>query len=218
MPERKPRADAARNREAVLAAADRLFATCDTPEEVTMADIAAAAGVGKATLFRGFTDRTGLIRTLYAARLEPVRRAVTEGPGPLGPATAPMERVPALLDALLCFKLDHQHLSLALEGTGTDSPYQAEHYDWWHDTLRRALEQLPAFEGSDFAAHALLAAVRADLVDHLAGRQKRPREQLRAELAAFVKGVLSGSGSGSAEGSGSGSGRSHGSGGAQGGQ
>ncbi|MGW7049714.1 TetR/AcrR family transcriptional regulator [Streptomyces avermitilis] len=190
MPERKPRADAARNREAVLAAADELFAGRERPESVTMADIAAAAGVGKATLFRGFGDRTGLIQALYEARLESVRHAITEGPPPLGPGTPPTERVHALLDALLCFKLDHRHLSLALEETGTDSPYRAAHYAWWHDTLRGVLEQLPGFDGGDFTAHALLAAVRADLVDHLTDRQNMPRERLRAELAAYTAKVL----------------------------
>ncbi|MFD9820075.1 TetR/AcrR family transcriptional regulator [Streptomyces violascens] len=192
MPERKPRADAARNREAVLAAADRLFADRESPEQVTMADVAAEAGVGKATLFRGFTDRAGLIRALYEARLETVRRAVTDGPRPLGPTTAPRERVLALLDAILCFKLDHRHLSLALEATGSDSPYGTEHYGWWHDTLRGVLDQLPGFQGSDFAAHALLAAVRADLVDHLTNRQKMTREQLREELADFTTRILDG--------------------------
>jgi AcrR family transcriptional regulator len=192
VPERKPRADALRNREAVLAAADRLFAACERPEDVTMADIAAAAGVGKGTLFRGFGDRTGLIRALYEARLEPVRRAIADGPRPLGPGTPPAERAHALLDAVLCFKLDHRHLSLALEGTGSDSPYQAEHYDWWHATLREVLEQLPGLSDADFAAHALLAAVRADLVDHLAGRRRMSRESLRAGLAAFVTRVVGG--------------------------
>ncbi|TLS41053.1 TetR/AcrR family transcriptional regulator [Streptomyces montanus] len=192
MPERKPRADAVRNREAVLAAADRLFVGCDRPEHVTMADIAAEAGVGKGTLFRGFGDRTGLIYALYESRLEPIRRAITDGPHPLGPGTPPLQRVPAMLDAILCFKLDHRHLALALEEAGTDSPYRAEHYGWWHDTLRGVLEQLSEFTGSDFAAHALLAAVRADLVDHLVDRQNMPRERLRAELAAFVTKVMSG--------------------------
>jgi AcrR family transcriptional regulator len=190
VPERKPRADAVRNREAVLAAADRLFARCERPEQVTMADIAAEAGVGKGTLFRGFGDRTGLIQALYEARLASVRHAVTDGPRPLGPGTPPLERVPALLDAILCFKLDHRHLSLALEEAGTGSPYGAGHYDWWHDTLRGVLEQLPGFEDGAFAAHALLAAVRADLVDHLAAQQHMNRERLRAELAAFARKVL----------------------------
>ncbi|GHG90939.1 TetR/AcrR family transcriptional regulator [Streptomyces lanatus] len=190
MPERKPRADAVRNREAVLAAADRLFATCDRPEQVTMADIADAAGVGKGTLFRGFTDRTGLIHALYETRLEPIRQAITDGPHPLGPGTPPLERALALLDAILCFKLDHRHLALALEATGTDSPYGATHYDWWHGTLRDVLAELPGFTTVDFTAHALLAAVRADLIDHLTDHRHLPREQLRTDLAEFTTRVL----------------------------
>jgi len=192
VPERKPRADAVRNREAVLAAADRLFARSDSPEHVTMADIAVEAGVGKGTLFRGFGDRTGLIQALYEARLEPIRQAVVDGPHPLGPGTPPVQRAPAVLDALLCFKLDRQHLALALEEAGTGSPYGAGHYDWWHDTLRGILEELPGFDGGDFAAHALLAAVRADLIDHLAYRLNIPRERLRADVAAFTAKVLDG--------------------------
>jgi AcrR family transcriptional regulator len=190
VPERRPRADAARNREAVLAAADRLFARSDRPEHVTMADIAAEAGVGKVTLFRGFGDRTGLIQALFEARLEPVRQAVADGPHPLGPGTPAIQRAPALLDALLCFKLDHRHLSLALEDAATGSPYGAGHYDWWHTTLRGVLEELPGFDDGDFTAHALLAAVRADLVDHLLDRHGTPRERLRAELASFTTKVL----------------------------
>ncbi|MFD5628221.1 MULTISPECIES: TetR/AcrR family transcriptional regulator [unclassified Streptomyces] len=190
MSDRKPRADAARNREAVLAAADTLFATCESPEAVTMADIAAAAGVGKATLFRGFGDRTGLIHALYETRLAPIRLAAEEGPPPLGPATPPLERVPALLDAVLRFKIDNRHLALALEGIGGDSPYQAEHYERWHSTLREALEKVPGLPDGDFAAHALLAAVRADLVEHLIGGQRMTRDQMRAQLAAFVARVL----------------------------
>ncbi|MFG2676617.1 TetR/AcrR family transcriptional regulator [Streptomyces sp. NPDC048445] len=186
MPERKPRADATRNREAVLAAADTLFARCESPEAVTMADIAAAAGVGKATLFRGFGDRTGLIHALYEMRLAPIRLAVEEGPPPLGPTTPPLERVPALLDAVLCFKIDNRYLALALEGTGGDSPYAAEHYERWHSTLQAALEQIPGLADSDFTAHALLAATRADLVEHLVGQQRMTREQMQTQLTAFT--------------------------------
>ncbi|WP_029391128.1 TetR/AcrR family transcriptional regulator [Streptomyces xiaopingdaonensis] len=189
MPERKPRKDAARNREAVLAAADTLFARCESPDEVTMADVAAAAGVGKGTLFRAFGDRTGLLLALYAERLEPTREAVESGPPPLGPDTPPLQRVPALLDAALCFKFDNRHLALALEETGSTSPYQAGHYAHWHDLLRNALAQLPCVPDGDFAAHALLAAVRADLVEHLAG-QGMPREVLRARLADFAARVV----------------------------
>ncbi|MGW4512081.1 TetR/AcrR family transcriptional regulator [Streptomyces sp. NPDC004393] len=190
MTERKPRSDAVRNRASLLAAAEELFALSARPEDVTMADVAAAAGVGKGSLFRAFGDRTGLIRALYAARLEPVERAVAEGPAPLGPSAPPAERVPAVLDALLCFKLDHRHLALALEATGSDSPYQAEHYDRWHGLLRSALERIPGLQDGDFTAHALLAAVRADLVEHLVGTRGMGREELRSRLADFTARVL----------------------------
>ncbi|MFD4575356.1 TetR/AcrR family transcriptional regulator [Streptomyces sp. NPDC058417] len=193
MPERKPRKDAARNRAAVFAAADVLFAECRSPEDVTMADIAAAAGVGKGTLFRAFGDRTALIRALCEARLAPVREAVESGPPPLGPDTPPRTRVPALLDAVLRFKLDNRHLAVALEAAGADSPYQAEHYERWHGLLRDLLERVPGLPEPDFTAHALLAATRADLVTHLTGGLGGPGvpdEELRARLARFTERVL----------------------------
>ncbi|MEU8993337.1 TetR/AcrR family transcriptional regulator [Streptomyces caniferus] len=231
MAERKARADALRNREAVLAAADALFARSASPRSVSMDEIAAAAGVGKGTLFRRFGDRTGLIRAVFDARIEPLRQAVTDGPAPLGPSAAPRERVPALLDALLCFKLDHRHLALALEEAGSGSPYQGASYAWWHAILRDTLGRLagtaaaatpgvtsgvttdatagppaggrsgdaPSGDGrsgdapsgaDDFTAHVLLAATRADLVEHLADQEGATPDRLRAQLAAFVARVL----------------------------
>lgn len=195
MPGQSTRKDAVRNRKAVLAAADALFDRCERPEDVTMADVAAAAGVGKGTLFRAFGDRRGLLLALYEARVEPLSEAVEAGPPPLGPATPPLERVPALLDAVLCFKLDNRRLALALEETGTSSPYQAAHYEQWHDLLQAMLEQIPGLDDSGFTAHALLAATRADLVEYLAGHERVPRERLRAQLVSFTAGVLDGRGS-----------------------
>ncbi|MFD8993322.1 TetR/AcrR family transcriptional regulator [Streptomyces abikoensis] len=189
-PERRTRKDAARNRQAVLEAADALFARSESPEDLTMADIAAAAGVGKGTLFRAFGDRAGLLRALYEARLEPVREAVESGPPPLGPATPPQERVPALLDAVLCFKLDNRRLALALEESGSGGPYRAEHYAGWHALLRSVLERIPGLPDADFTAHALLAATRADLVERLADGEGVPRERLRAQLAAYAAKVV----------------------------
>jgi hypothetical protein len=100
--------------------------------------------------------------------------------------------VPALLDAVLCFKLDNRRLALALEETGSSSPYQAAHYEQWHDLLQAMLEQIPGLNDSGFTAHALLAATRADLVEYLAGHERVPRERMRAQLASFTAGVLGG--------------------------
>lgn len=98
--------------------------------------------------------------------------------------------MPALLDAILCFKLDNRALALALEESGSGSPYQAEHYGWWHDLLRSVLDQAPGPADSGFTAHVLLAATRADLVEHLAGQERVPRETMRTQLAAFTAGAL----------------------------
>ncbi|WP_327191050.1 TetR/AcrR family transcriptional regulator [Streptomyces xinghaiensis] len=192
MTPRKERADALRNREAVLTAADELFSRSESPRGVSMDDIAAAAGVGKGTLFRRFGDRSGLIRALFAARVEPLRHAVEAGPAPLGPSTPPRERVPALLVAILRFKTDHRHLALALEEDGSNSPYPGDHYTWWHTVLKDTLNRLPdaTDDDSDFTAHALLAATRADLVEYLIGRQGMPPERIAARLTAFATKVL----------------------------
>lgn len=192
MSARKERSDAARNREAVLTAADRLFAAAEQPGIVSMDDIAAAAGVGKGTLFRRFGDRTGLIGAVFAEHVASLREQVDNGPPPLGPETPPAERVPALLDALLRVKLANRHLSLLLEEAGSGSPYQAEHYQWWHRTLREELRQIPGLPDADFTAHALLATIRADLVGHLAGEPGIAEDRIRADVAEFAAHLLAG--------------------------
>jgi len=60
---RRPRADASRNRDELLAVATRLFATADA--EPSMRAIAAAAGVGIATLYRHFPTREALVDAVY---------------------------------------------------------------------------------------------------------------------------------------------------------
>ncbi|MFD3993392.1 TetR/AcrR family transcriptional regulator [Streptomyces sp. NPDC058583] len=188
MAQRPERADALRNREAVLAAADTLFAASSSPQSVSMDDIAAAAGVGKGTLFRRFGDRSGLIGALIASRLDPLQQAVQEAQDTAG--SSPRQRVLDLLDASLRFKIENRNLMSAAEDAGLSSPYQAGHYGWWHDTLRTALGQVPGVHDPDFTAHALLAAIRADLVAHLIDDQKMTPEALRSSLAAHIDNVL----------------------------
>ncbi|MFI5672710.1 TetR/AcrR family transcriptional regulator [Streptomyces sp. NPDC051704] len=188
MAQRPERADAQRNREAVLAAADALFAASASPRTVSMDDIATAAGVGKGTLFRRFGDRSGLIGAVIASRLEPLHQAVREAQDSAG--SSPRLRVLTLLDASLSFKIENRNLMAAAEDAGLSSPYQAEHYGWWHGLLRAALDQVDGVRDADFTAHALLAAIRADLVAHLIDEQKMTPEGLRSALAAYVDNVL----------------------------
>jgi AcrR family transcriptional regulator len=70
------RADAQRNLERILAAAAELFRTRGL--EVSMEDIAHAAGVGVGTLYRRFRNRDELIGALFASRLAEFTEVVRE--------------------------------------------------------------------------------------------------------------------------------------------
>lgn len=75
-PETALRADAERNRERILATARRLYATEGLG--VSMAAVARAAGVGKATLSRRFATREDLINTVFTDRMEDYAAATAQ--------------------------------------------------------------------------------------------------------------------------------------------
>ncbi|GLW46560.1 TetR family transcriptional regulator [Streptomyces sp. NBRC 14336] len=108
------RADAARNRARLLEAAGKLVAehgaSC-----VTMEAVAAAAKVGKGTVFRRFGDRTGLLAALLDHTEKKFQAAVITGPAPLGPGAPPLERLKAFGLALLRRSADELDLQLAAE-------------------------------------------------------------------------------------------------------
>jgi AcrR family transcriptional regulator len=77
------RADAERNRDKILAAAQAAFA--DPNADVSMAEISRRADVGMATLYRNFPGRRELLEALYAQRIgalcEAAKTAAGETPG-----------------------------------------------------------------------------------------------------------------------------------------
>jgi AcrR family transcriptional regulator len=108
------RADAERNREKVLGAAARLFAEHGV-ENVSMDAIAAAAGVGKGTLFRRFGDRAGLAAALLQEQTSALQEALIRGPAPLGPGAPPQERLKAMARAQIALMEDHAELIAAAD-------------------------------------------------------------------------------------------------------
>jgi AcrR family transcriptional regulator len=96
----RERADAARNRERILAAVRDLVRT-STPCDVSIDDIAARAGVGKGTIYRRFGDRGGLMQAVLDDREHAFQAAVLSGPPPLGPGAPAPERLQAFLCALV---------------------------------------------------------------------------------------------------------------------
>jgi AcrR family transcriptional regulator len=75
--DRALRADARRNREAVLGAAKELFA--DQGLDAQMPEVAKAAGVGVGTVYRHFPTKDDLITALVAERFERLAEKAREG-------------------------------------------------------------------------------------------------------------------------------------------
>ncbi|MFJ9724651.1 TetR/AcrR family transcriptional regulator [Streptomyces sp. NPDC101209] len=83
---RTPRADAARNREQLLAVATRVFMSADG--EPSMRAIANEAGVGIATLYRHFPTRESLVDAVYQDQVVRLTSGARELLGQLPPAAA----------------------------------------------------------------------------------------------------------------------------------
>src|SRR5215216_3017573 len=127
---RSERADAARNRERVLAAARRLFAERGV-RAVTMSDVARAAGVAKGTVFHRFGDRAGLALALVDAEERTLQERVLRGPPPLGPGAPPRERLLAFLGELAAFTVDNRELLLEVDGAAPGARYRTGAYRAW---------------------------------------------------------------------------------------
>ncbi|MFJ4845630.1 TetR/AcrR family transcriptional regulator [Streptomyces sp. NPDC088733] len=155
----RERADAARNRAAILEAAAGLFAEHGA-DGVSMDQVAMAAGVGKGTVFRRFGDRAGLAAALLAERERDLREAVTHGPPPLGPGAPAGDRLTAFLDAYLDHVMRHLDVARLREtaAAGTGTRRGAEPYRFWHGHLVTLLDGAADPEA---AAHALLANLSA---------------------------------------------------------
>ncbi len=83
---RPTRSDATRNREILLAAATRAFASSAT--EPSMRAIAREAGVGMATLYRHFPTREALVDAVYRDQVERLTAGARELLATLPPAEA----------------------------------------------------------------------------------------------------------------------------------
>lgn len=171
------RGDAARNRRRLLDAARTLLAD-RSPGEVTTEAIAAAAGVGKGTLFRRFGSRAGLMVHLLDEDERAMQQAFMFGPPPLGPAAAPMERLSAFGRARLQFV--HRHRGVLAEvGHDPATRYNAV-FAVLHTHVRMLLASAGTTGDLDAQADALLALLDVDYVDYQIGRQRTVASQAEA--------------------------------------
>ncbi|MET8984979.1 TetR/AcrR family transcriptional regulator [Nonomuraea wenchangensis] len=158
----KERADAARNRRKVLAAAARLFAEKGV-ESVSMDAVAAAAGVGKGTLFRRFGDKSGLAAALLDERERDLQQRILSGSPPLGPGAPARDRLAAFFAAYLEYVLGHLDLVRMSETASPGARFRIGAYRFWHRHVAILLAEARPDADAEPLSHALLAAVSAEV-------------------------------------------------------
>ncbi|MEV0645544.1 helix-turn-helix domain-containing protein [Phytomonospora sp. NPDC050363] len=177
-PEGRERADAARNRARVLAAAERLFSTAD-PGTVTMDRIAKEAGVGRATLYRRYPDVGSIAMALLDEHERALQQRLLSGEPPLGPGAEPGDRLAAFYEAMLAL-LD-RHLPLVL-GAETGSARMATGaYGFW----RVHVHSLLVAAGTP-DPDALVDALLAPLAPEVFRYQREQRRLSTVEIGAAL--------------------------------
>jgi AcrR family transcriptional regulator len=154
------RADAARNRARVLAAAAELFRSREDPRAVTMDDIARAAGVGRATLYRRYPDVGSIAEALLGEHERELQGQLLRGVPPLGPGAPPAERLAAFYAAMV-EHLD-RHLPLLLAIDAGAARFAVGSYGFWRAHVRSLLVEA-RIPDPDALADVLLAPLAAEV-------------------------------------------------------
>jgi AcrR family transcriptional regulator len=185
------RADASRNRGRILAAAEQLFA-CQGVSSASMEAIAAAAGVGKGTLFRRFGDRASLVLAVLDRSEREFQQAFLQGPPPLGPGAPALDRLIAFGVAMLDRLERHGELMLELERHHVGEWQRSAPYSvlWLHvrTLVEQADPQAPTGPSTrlDYLADALLAALSPTTFRHQRRRRGIPLEALQDAFGALA--------------------------------
>ena len=183
------RADAARNRDKVLAAAEKLFAE-HGPSCVSMDAVAAEAGVGKGTLFRGFGDRAGLVLALLTEQERRLQEDVIRGPAPLGPGAPPVDRLVAFGERLFEHFTQHGELIAAAEAK-VGLRYRSAPFNFYRTHVQLLVREAVPNADWEYLSDVLMASLRADHLLYLREIRGISDERLAAGWADLVRRLLS---------------------------
>jgi AcrR family transcriptional regulator len=186
----RERADAARNREAIICAAQRLISKTGV-DCVTMDDVACEAKVGKGTLFRRFGDRAGLFRALVDERERAFQEAFIRGAPPIGPGAPSRARLIAFGHRLL-EEIEIQGDLLAAAEAG-DSGERLRHdvYAAHRAHVRMLLRDAAPTGDADYLADVLLGALAAELVIYQRRALAMPLDRLKEGWVQLLDGLVS---------------------------
>lgn len=189
--QRAERRDKTRNRAKVLAAAAELFAA-EGVEHVTVDDVAATAGVGVGTLYRGFGDKGGLVAAILDERERELQDKLLSGPPPLGPGAAPQERIRAFLDALSRLVERSYELLVVSENSVPGARYRIGSYAAWRLHLAALISETGRHGDADagLLADGLLAPLAADLYRHQRRELGISAKRIRAAVIHLADGLI----------------------------
>ncbi len=182
----RERSDAARNRAKILKAAEGLFAARPAAD-VTMEDIAKAAGVGRATLYRRYPDRSAIAVALLDEHERELQERLLTGPPPLGPGAPPAERLAAFYAAMTGLLTRHVHLVLGTEvghSRFTTGPYRL-----WRTHVRHLAEQAGT-KDPDALADILLAPLAPEVFRYQTGELGLSPERITDALGEQARRAL----------------------------
>ncbi len=198
---RPERADAMRNRRAILAATEELLAT-RRPQDISMEQVAAKAGLGKGTVFHRFGNRMGLMYALMVERAQSLEQAVTCGPPPLGEGAPDRDRLLAFLDAIIEVVSRNKSLMAELAYSAAAKPpaeppakegapqHRDDHpvYRFWHGHISALIAAQRSDADAEMIAHLMLGALHNEPI--LAQLVTEGPERFTAAMRALACAVL----------------------------
>ncbi|MGW1740225.1 helix-turn-helix domain-containing protein [Nocardia sp. NPDC001965] len=182
----KERADAARNRRAILDATAALLAEHGAGA-VTMDRVAAAAGVGKGTIFHRFGNRAGLLHEMVAESAVTLMAEVTDGPPPLGPGAPAGDRLIAFFGAMTVLVIDNLAL-MEVYRSVPPHPRTEEFHLFWRDHITALLREARPDLDAEAVGRLLLDGLAGQTVPDMV--RAGETERLLAAVEQQVRSVL----------------------------
>ena len=171
------RADAARNREKILAAAQRLVAKRGI-ENVSMDMLAAEACVGKGTIFRRFGDRQGLALQLLDEQERAFQDGFVRGEPPLGPGAPPVERLRAFGHGWIDLLEANGDIIRAAESGSPGARFRGP-YSVHRMHVASLIRELDPRLDAEYHADSLLSVLSGDQYLYMRRAREMPIERIR---------------------------------------
>lgn len=192
------RADAAANRQKLLATAALLFEQ-EGVDSVNMERIARAAGVGQATLYRNFPSKGDLCLTLLD---DAFGRFQDEMLGRMREGVARGDSRLAILAMFLrhhtAFQQGHMELAYEIQREGINTLQSPEPYPWLHTTVQGLLAAASAAGelrqpvDESCLADLLLAPMCAQFLHLMVNQRGYDTERINASVALMIAGLAAG--------------------------